>query len=209
MADEFCLKIPDFHVTFRDLLHAVNLRYGTDGITSPPKEGVLRIFSPWKIQRLRSGLNPRTWVPKASKTTEATLQLSYKYAVDCVYLNSIIGVVTCQFFRDVKCVTGYFVPDVSRQRSGFIFKGRNVQEESLEASGAKYAVTQCHITEELISDSKKLLSKVFLRDVNRRANKSVSWDRYWFMDECLESLVTSCRNWGGRAIFCLYMIITR
>ena len=30
--------------TFRDLLHAANLRHGTDGFTSPPKEGVLRIF---------------------------------------------------------------------------------------------------------------------------------------------------------------------
>ena len=30
----------------RDLLHAANLRHGTDGFTSPPKEGVLRIFSP-------------------------------------------------------------------------------------------------------------------------------------------------------------------
>jgi hypothetical protein len=29
----------------RDLLHAANLRHGTDGFTSPPKEGVLRIFS--------------------------------------------------------------------------------------------------------------------------------------------------------------------
>ena len=28
-----------------------------------PSEG---FFSPWKIQRLRPGLNPRTWVPKAS-----------------------------------------------------------------------------------------------------------------------------------------------
>jgi hypothetical protein len=44
----------------RDLLHAANLRHGTDGFTSPPKEGVLRIFSPLKP------LNPRTWVPKAS-----------------------------------------------------------------------------------------------------------------------------------------------
>ena len=69
MADEFCLEMPDFHVTFMDLLHAVNLRHGTDGFTSPPKEGVLRIFSPWKVQRLRSGLNPRTWVPKASTLT--------------------------------------------------------------------------------------------------------------------------------------------
>jgi hypothetical protein len=31
---------------FRDLLHAANLRHGTDGFTSPPKEGVLRIFRP-------------------------------------------------------------------------------------------------------------------------------------------------------------------
>ena len=52
---------------FRDLLNASNLRHGTDGFTSPPKEGVLRIFFlPLKIRRLRPGLNPRTWVPKAS-----------------------------------------------------------------------------------------------------------------------------------------------
>ena len=50
----------------RYLLHAANLRHETDGFTSPPKEGVLRIFSPLKIRRLRPGLNPRTWVPKAS-----------------------------------------------------------------------------------------------------------------------------------------------
>ena len=29
---------------FRDLLHAENLRHGTDGFTSPPKEDVLRIY---------------------------------------------------------------------------------------------------------------------------------------------------------------------
>ena len=44
MADEFCLKMLDFHVTFRDLLHAVDLRHGTKDFTSLPKEGVLRIF---------------------------------------------------------------------------------------------------------------------------------------------------------------------
>ena len=50
-----------------DLLHAANLRHGTDGFTSPPKEGVLRIFFfALKIRRLRPGLNPRTWVLKAS-----------------------------------------------------------------------------------------------------------------------------------------------
>jgi hypothetical protein len=45
---EFCLNA-DFHVTFRDLLHAVKLRHGTDGFISLPKEGVLRIFSPQKF----------------------------------------------------------------------------------------------------------------------------------------------------------------
>ena len=66
MADEFCLKMLDFHVTFRYLLHAVDLRHGTNGFTSLPKEGVLRVFSPSKIRRLRPGLNLRTWVPQAS-----------------------------------------------------------------------------------------------------------------------------------------------
>jgi hypothetical protein len=48
----------DFHGTFRDLLHASNLRHGTHGFTSLPKEGVLRIFPTLKIRRLRPGLNP-------------------------------------------------------------------------------------------------------------------------------------------------------
>jgi hypothetical protein len=39
-------EMPNFHVAFRNLLHAVNLRHGTDGFTTPPKEGVLRTFSP-------------------------------------------------------------------------------------------------------------------------------------------------------------------
>jgi len=45
----------------RDLLHAPNLRYGTDGFTFHPKEDVLRIFSPLKIRRRRPGLNPRAY----------------------------------------------------------------------------------------------------------------------------------------------------
>ena len=72
-------EMPDFHVAFRSLLRAVNLRHGTDGFTSPPKEGLLRIFSPWKIRRLRPGLNPRTWVPKVS-----TLPLDHRSRCVCV-----------------------------------------------------------------------------------------------------------------------------
>jgi hypothetical protein len=40
---KFCLNI-DFHLPFRDLLYAANLRHGTDGFTSPPKEDALMIF---------------------------------------------------------------------------------------------------------------------------------------------------------------------
>ena len=46
---EICpVILPKFRLPlkFRDLLHAANLRHGTDSFTSPPKEGVLRIFSP-------------------------------------------------------------------------------------------------------------------------------------------------------------------
>jgi hypothetical protein len=38
----------DFHCNCRVLLHAAKLRHGTNGFTSPPKEGMLRIFSPEK-----------------------------------------------------------------------------------------------------------------------------------------------------------------
>ena len=43
--------------------------HGTDSFTSPPEEGMLRIFMLVKIQRLRPGLNPQTWVPEASMLT--------------------------------------------------------------------------------------------------------------------------------------------
>ena len=42
---ESCLNA-DLHVTFKDLLHAVKLRHGTNGFTAPPKDGVLMNFSP-------------------------------------------------------------------------------------------------------------------------------------------------------------------
>jgi hypothetical protein len=38
----------DFHVNRRGFLHATNLRYGSDGFTSPVKEGMLWIFLPEK-----------------------------------------------------------------------------------------------------------------------------------------------------------------
>ena len=65
MADEFCLKMPDSHVTFSYLLHAVNLRHGTGGFTSPPKEGVLRIF----FHSEKSGFEPANLGTKGQHAT--------------------------------------------------------------------------------------------------------------------------------------------
>ena len=64
---EFCLNV-DFHVTFMDLLHAVKLRHGTDGFSSPPKEGVLRIFRP-KNPTTSAGYEPANLGTKGQHAT--------------------------------------------------------------------------------------------------------------------------------------------
>ena len=69
MADEFYLKIPDFHVTFRDLLHAVNLWHGKNGFTSLPKEGVLRIFFALKNPTASAGFEPANLGTKSQHAT--------------------------------------------------------------------------------------------------------------------------------------------
>ena len=61
------------------LLYAVNLRHGADGFTSPPKKGVLRIFFARKIRRLRPSLNPRTWVPKATRPPKPLIYIEWEY----------------------------------------------------------------------------------------------------------------------------------
>ena len=55
----------DFHAILGSFT-CRKVRHGTDGFTSPPKEGVLRMFFALKIRRLRPGLNLRTWLPEAS-----------------------------------------------------------------------------------------------------------------------------------------------
>ena len=69
MAEEFCPKMLDFHVIFRDLLHATNLRHGTNGFTSLPKEGVLKIFSALKIPKDSAGIEPANLGTKGQHTT--------------------------------------------------------------------------------------------------------------------------------------------
>jgi hypothetical protein len=43
---------------FTDLSHAATLRHGTEGFTSPPKEGVLRIFFALKNPTASAGFEP-------------------------------------------------------------------------------------------------------------------------------------------------------
>jgi hypothetical protein len=43
---KFSLTIATSMEIIRGFLHAAKLRHGTDGLTSPPKDGVLRIFLP-------------------------------------------------------------------------------------------------------------------------------------------------------------------
>ena len=69
MTDEFCLKMPDFHVTFRELLHAVHLRHRTNGFTSLPKEGVLGIFFALKNPTASAGLGPANLGTKGQHAT--------------------------------------------------------------------------------------------------------------------------------------------
>ena len=74
MADEFCLKMFDFHVTFRDLLHAVNLRRGINGFTSLPKEVVLRIFFALKNPKALAGFEPANLGTKGQHATSRPLK---------------------------------------------------------------------------------------------------------------------------------------
>jgi hypothetical protein len=86
MAAEFCLKCPDFHVAFRDLLHAANLRHGTNGFTSLPKEVVLRIFFALEDPTASAGLNPQTWVLKGQYATSRPPKPLYRDFLITLYI---------------------------------------------------------------------------------------------------------------------------
>jgi len=53
----------------RDLLHAANLRHGTDGFTSPLREGVLRIIFALKNPTASAGFEPTNLGTKGQQAT--------------------------------------------------------------------------------------------------------------------------------------------
>ena len=75
--------LPKFRLPrkFRDLLHAANLRHGTDGFTSPPKVGVLRIFFRPKNPAASAEFEPAnlgTKTKQAKKNYHRQRGVSYK-----------------------------------------------------------------------------------------------------------------------------------
>jgi len=75
---EMCpIILPKFRLPrkFKDLLHAANLRHGTDGFISPPKEGVLRIFFALKMINKHRILTPINFNLTAWTPTHGILKL--------------------------------------------------------------------------------------------------------------------------------------
>jgi hypothetical protein len=80
----FSLKMPNFHIAFRDLLHAVKLRYGTHSFTSLPKEGVQRIFFALKNLMALAGYEPANSGSKGQHATSRPPKPLFVTYTSCV-----------------------------------------------------------------------------------------------------------------------------
>ena len=61
--------MPDFHVAFRNLLHAINLRRGTDGFTSPSEGRRAEDFFALKNPTASAGFEPANLGTKGQHAT--------------------------------------------------------------------------------------------------------------------------------------------
>ena len=73
--------LPKFRLPrkFRDLLRATNLGHGTDGFTSPPKEGVLRNFFLPRNPTASAGFEPANLGTKGQHSTPRPLKPSLQH----------------------------------------------------------------------------------------------------------------------------------
>ena len=90
-------EMPDFHVTFRNLLHATNLQHGTDGSTSPQKEGVLRIFFALRNPTASAGFEPANLGTKGHGTIVGIHHCFSIFGI-FVYLCFYSGLLWCSWF---------------------------------------------------------------------------------------------------------------
>ena len=107
MADEFCLKMPDFHVTFGYLLHGRKCTKWDKRLYFPSEGRRTEDFFALKNLGFWPGLNPRTWVPKAS-----TLPLDYWSRF--IYLSVTPPFIYAQIFSCLKifCTKLFFFFDI-------------------------------------------------------------------------------------------------
>ena len=86
---EFCRKwrLPRH---FWDILHAVNLRHGTEGFTSPTKEGVMRIFSPEESDDFG-----RVWTRELGYQRPARSPIHHRSRVSVSYNTVLASIIFC------------------------------------------------------------------------------------------------------------------
>jgi len=136
-----------------DLLHAANLRQGTVGFSSPPKEGVLRNFLPLKIRRFRPSLYPRTWVPKASKIPVNHRNRS-RLVIEIKHRDVLCTTVCSESFRTADTINSVFV-NLFLTMFFFVFskggktasrrQGNYMVEDALKLSDYDYRWKRCSI----------------------------------------------------------------
>jgi hypothetical protein len=76
IAGKFNLKMPDFHVAFRDLLHAVNLRHGTPRLYFPSEGRRAEDFFALKYLTASAGFEPANLVSEVQHAFPALAILS-------------------------------------------------------------------------------------------------------------------------------------
>jgi hypothetical protein len=69
MACKFSLKMPDFHVAFTDLLHAVNLRHGTPQLYFSSEGRRAEDFFALKNPTVSAGFEPANLGSKGQQAT--------------------------------------------------------------------------------------------------------------------------------------------
>jgi hypothetical protein len=82
MADKFSLKMPDFHVPFRDLLHAVNLRHGDPQLYFPSKGRRAEDFFALKNPTASARFEPTNLGSKGQHATSRPPKPLYLYYYD-------------------------------------------------------------------------------------------------------------------------------
>ena len=81
--------MPDFHVTFRDHLHALNVRHETKGFISLQKDGELRIFFAMKNPKASAMFEPANLGTKGQHATSRPPKPLMKQVTSIIKLSYI------------------------------------------------------------------------------------------------------------------------